>query len=131
MSIHDETAAAIEANEPGYAQMTRGANGHDIVSWHRYTFSETMYSSWDATDARCAFIDAWAKGQARVTDGTFSDEQILHRASQWAYGSGPHIVNGHRNPEFAEQIRGLVAPPIQPENSASPAAAKPEVHATR
>jgi hypothetical protein len=109
MSIHDETAAAIDANEPGYAQMARGGNGHDIVSWHRHSFTETIHSGWDARDARCAFIDAWAKGKARVTAGTFSTDQILHRAEQWEHGSGPHIDRGFKNPAFAEQVRQLVA----------------------
>jgi hypothetical protein len=110
MSIHEETAAAIDAKVPGHAQMTRGGNGHDIVSWHGHGFTETMYSGWDTGDARCAFIDAWAKGMARVTAGTFSDYQILHRAEQWEYGNGPHIDRGHKNPAFAEQVRQLVAP---------------------
>jgi hypothetical protein len=110
MSIHEETAAAIDAKVPGHAQMTRGGDGHDIVSWHGHGFTETMYSGWDTGDARCAFIDAWAKGVARVTAGTFSDYQILHRAEQWEYGNGPHIDRGHKNPAFAEQVRQLVAP---------------------
>jgi hypothetical protein len=112
MSIHDETAAAIAANEPGHAQMIRGNNPHDIVSWHAHTFSESMQSSWDATEARCAFIDAWAKGKARVTTGTFSDDQILQRADQWEFGNGPHIDRGHRDPTFAALIRRLT--PQQP-----------------
>ena len=109
MSIHDEIAAAIDANVPGHAQMARGGNGHDIVSWHDHGFTETRYSDWDTRDARCAFIDAWARGKARVTPGTFSDHEILHRAEQWEHGNGPHIDRGHRNPAFAEQVRRLVA----------------------
>jgi hypothetical protein len=109
MSIHDQVAAAIEANEPGHAQMTRGGNGHDIVSWHGHTFTETMHSGWDTEDARCAFIDGWASGTARVTAGTFSDDQILHRADQWEHGNGPHIDRGFENPVFAGQVRQLVA----------------------
>lgn len=109
MSIHDEVTAAIDANEPGYAQMTRGKDGYDVVSWHRHTFTETIQSHWNTTDARCAFIDAWAKGKARVTAGTFSNEQILHRADQWEHGNGPHIDRGFNNAAFAEQIRLLVA----------------------
>jgi hypothetical protein len=108
MSIHSETAAAIDAKVPGYAQMTRGGNGHDIVSWHRHGFTETMYSGWDTRDARCAFIDAWARGNARVTAGTFSDHQVLHRAEQWEHGNGPHIDRGHKDRAFAEQVRRLV-----------------------
>src|SRR5919106_168907 len=108
MSIHSETAAAIDAKVPGYAQMRRGGNGHDIVSWHGHGFTETMYSGWDTRDARCAFIDAWARGKARVTAGTFSDHQILHRAEQWEHGNGPHIDRGHKDPAFAEQVRRLV-----------------------
>jgi hypothetical protein len=109
MSIHDQTAAAIDANQPGYAQMVRGGNGLDIVSWHERSFTETMYSGWDMRDARCAFIDAWAKGKARVTAGTFSSDQILHRAEQWEHGSGPHIDRGFKDPAFAQRIRALVA----------------------
>ena len=109
MSVHGETAAAIDARVPGFAQMARGGNGHDIVSWHGHGFTETMYSGWDTRDARCAFIDAWARGKARVTAGTFSDHQILHRAEQWEHGNGPHIDRGHKDPAFAEQIRRLVA----------------------
>ena len=109
MSVHSETAAAIDARVPGFAQMTRGSNGHDLVSWHGHGFTETTYSGWDTRDARCAFIDAWARGKARVTAGTFSDHQILHRAEQWEHGNGPHIDRGHKDPALAEQIRRLVA----------------------
>jgi hypothetical protein len=109
VSIHDEVAAAIEADQPGYAQMARGKDGYDIVSWHINTFTETVYSGWDAIDARCAFIDRWAVGTARVTAGTFSDDQILHRADQWEHGNGPHIDRGFNNPAFAGQIRALIA----------------------
>jgi hypothetical protein len=109
MSIHDEIAAAIDANVPGHAQMRRGGNGHDIVSWHGHNFTEMMHSGWDTRDARCAFIDAWARGKARVTAGTFSRDQVLHRAEQWEHGNGPHIDRGRRDPTFAEQIRRLVA----------------------
>jgi hypothetical protein len=109
MSIHDEIAAAIDANVPGHAQMRRGGNGHDVVSWRGHTFTETRHSGWDTREVRCAFIDAWAKGTARVTAGTFSIDQVLHRAEQWEHGNGPHIDRGHRDPAFAEQIRRLVA----------------------
>jgi hypothetical protein len=109
MSIHDETAAAIDAHIPGHAQMARGGDERDVVSWHAHSFTETRYSGWGTRDARCAFIDAWAKGEARVTAGTFSDHEILHRAEQWEHGNGPHIDRGNKNPAFADQIRKLVA----------------------
>jgi hypothetical protein len=109
MSIHDDTAAAIEAGHPGYAQMTRDDHGHDIVSWHDNTFTETIPSGWNtAEEARAAFIDAWAVGKARVTKGTFSDHQILERADQWKHGRGPHIRRGFKDPEFAETVLVLI-----------------------
>jgi hypothetical protein len=108
MCIHHDTAAAIAANEPGYAQMTRG-DAHDIISWHGDGFSETRHSGWDLREARCALIDAWARGKARITAGTFTELQILHRAEQWWHGRGPRIAPGDRNRELAEQIRRLVA----------------------
>jgi hypothetical protein len=109
MSIHDETAQAIEANEPGYAQMARGDNIHDIVSWHGHTFTEAMPSTWTVAEARAAFIDAWANGKARVTEGTFTNDQIRQRAEQWEHGHGPHIRRSFKDPTFAEQIRVLIA----------------------
>jgi hypothetical protein len=109
MLIHRKVAAAIKANRPGHAQMTRGGNGHDIISWHDHTFTETLHSGWDATEARCAFIDAWATGRAQVTAGTFSEDQILRRAEEWEDGNGPHIDRGFENPAFAAQIRRLIA----------------------
>jgi hypothetical protein len=105
MCIHDEIAAAIAAENPGYAQMTRGS---DLVSWHGHSFTETTHSGWDLREARCAFIDAWARGRARITAGTFTEIQILHRAEQWRHGRGPRIATGDRNPALAERIRGLV-----------------------
>jgi hypothetical protein len=47
--------------------------------------------------------------KARVTAGTYSHDQILHRAEQWEHGSGPHIDRGFKNPAFAQRIRELVA----------------------
>lgn len=110
MWIHEETTAAIDANVPGHAQMARGGDDQDIVSWHNHGFTETRYSGWDTRDARCAFIDAWAQGKARVTAGTFSDHEILHRAEQWEHGNGPHIERGRKDLAFAEQVRRLTAP---------------------
>jgi hypothetical protein len=114
MCIHDQTAAAIAKHRPGYAQMTRTDPG-DIVSWHGQGFSETKLSGWDRRDARCALIDAWACGQARVTPGTFSEIQILHRAEQWQHGCGRHITRGRCDPELARRIRQLALPEPRPE----------------
>jgi hypothetical protein len=116
MCIHDQTAAAIAANRPGYAQMTRSDPG-DILSWHGQSFSETRPSGWDRRDARCALIDAWARGQAQVTPCTFSEIQILHRAEHWQHGRGRHIPRGQCDPALARRIRALVAP--QPPRSPS------------
>jgi len=114
MCIHDQIAAAIAANHPGYAQMTRTDPG-DVVSWHGQGFSESRLSGWDRRDARYALIDAWARGHARVTPGTFSETQILHRAEQWQRGCGRHIARGRSDPEMAALIRRLVQPEPRPE----------------
>jgi hypothetical protein len=114
MCIHDQTAAAIAAQRPGYAQMARDDPG-DLVSWHGQDFSETRLSGWDRRDARCGLIDAWARGEARVTPGTFSETQILHRAEQWQHGRGRHIPRGQSDPALARQIRKLARPvPLHP-----------------
>jgi hypothetical protein len=104
---HEKTATAIEAGTPGYAQMEHDG---ELVSWHPIALGHSFSGGppgWTVTDARAKFIDKWAKGEASVTPGTFSDDQIEHRASQWEHGNGPHISPGHRDPQFAADILTL------------------------
>ena len=107
MSNHDKTATAIEAGTPGYAQMEHKG---ELVSWHPIALGHSFSGGppgWTVTDARAKFIDKWADGDARVTPGTFTDDEIEFRAGQWEDGNGPHILRGDRNPAFAARIRAL------------------------
>jgi len=105
---HEEVAAEIDKGTPGFAQME-----HDnvTISWHPVLGGHSFSGwpgSWNVTQARYIFIEKWAVGEARVSPGTFSADDIEKRASQWEHGNGWNIGRGHTNPQFARQIRSLI-----------------------
>lgn len=118
MTIHDRVRARIEAGEPGHAQAT--VNGQ-LVSMHPGLLGLGLVVSGNVVVRRPLaggdrlgyavgmMIDLWVRGEALVSPGTFTAQQLLRRAQEHEDGNGPGILRGTRDAAFARQIRDFAA----------------------
>jgi hypothetical protein len=114
--VHDRVRARIEAGVPRHAQADIG--GH-TVSLHPGPFGlGTTFSGQLAVRrplslgprigyVRGVMIDLWVRGEALVSPGTFTAAQLERRAREHEHGNGPGILQGARDPAFAERIRAF------------------------
>jgi hypothetical protein len=116
LSVHDRVRVKIEAGVPRHAQAVIGGRP---VSIHPGPFGlGATYSGVLAVQrplslgprigyVRGVMIDLWVRGEALVSPGTFTVRQLERRASEHEHGNGPGILQGARDPGFAERIRAF------------------------
>lgn len=118
MSVEDTHRRVAEGIEAGEARHARTRIDHVVVSYHPNAVGAMVFTA--ATLAlekgrldyvKARIIDHWVAGdpETRVSPRTFSRRELEHRADQHRHGRGPGIVDGARNPAFADRIEAFAA----------------------